>query len=156
MASYNEIFLGYFWLNQQLTADSTLMGYLPSGAAGICRDLAGDGIQPPYVILAKQAATDVNTLNAYRLMSSILYQVKVVGPASMTDTLMLAAVEIDRILGGPPSLPASGPIIIQAVQVGYVLSMYREQPLQTGELVNGKLWNNIGGLYRALIEQIAS
>lgn len=130
------------WLMSTLTGDNALT---PLATGGVHRAMASPGTVPPYVIVAFQAGVDVLSANAFRLMDNLLYQVKVVGPASMTATLLSAAAEIDALLK-----LASG-----TATGGLILSCYRESPLQLDELVNGELWSNVGGLYRLLIQQMS-
>lgn len=153
MSNYSEVMLGFAFLSATLGSDSTLLGYAPGG---VWRAYAPPGTATPYIIMAHQAGHTVTTMNAFRLMVDNLFQVKAVGPASGTSQIASAAARIDQLLGGPPSLPASGPVIINAVQAGQVLSCYQESPLQVDELVNGEAWANIGAMYRMIIEQIAT
>lgn len=139
-----ETILGLRWLNSVLSADTTLQGLAPGG---VWLDLAPPGTSYPFVILALQSGTDVTTANGVRLMSTPLYQVKVVGPASSTDTIAQAAAQADTVLGG-----LSGTRNV-TVTDGYILSCVRESPLQQGELINGIPYVNLGGLYRLHIEQ---
>jgi hypothetical protein len=140
MSSGHEVLLGYEWLKAVLTGDSTLMGY---ATGGVFHSLAPPNTAPPFVIMSYQAGIDVTTLNAFRLMDELSYQVKVVGPVTLMSTLALAAERIDILLG-----LASG-----TITGGYILSCYREQPLMMDELVNTEVWTNVGGLYRLQLEQ---
>ena len=87
---------GLQWLKSTLAGDSTLTGYAPGG---VYRGVAPPGVLTPFVIISLQAGIDVLTVNAYRLMSQPLYQVKAVGPASVTATIVAAASQIDALLG---------------------------------------------------------
>lgn len=153
MPNYHESLLGYAFLSSTLSSDTALQGYAPGG---VHRGLAPSGAAAPFVIMVHQAGSDSVTMNGFRMLVESLYQVKVVGPASLTTTLALAAARIDRLLGSPPGVPASGAVVVNGVTEGQVLACYRQAPLALDELVNGEVWSNFGGLYRMLIEQIAS
>lgn len=158
MATYHESELGFLWLQSVLIGDATLMALLPGGAAtGVWRGMAPPDTLTPFIILVYQSGRDVVTATgAFRLMSDLLYQVKAVGPASISATIAQVAGRIDRLLGGPPVWTTSMGIVVNSVQEGQTLACYREQPLHLDELVNGELWTNVGGLYRVEVEQLAS
>lgn len=145
--SAHEIALGFEWLYSTLSADTTLAGFAPGG---VWRALAPPGTATPFVVLVHQAGTDAVTMNGFRMLDDLLFQVKAVGPANITATVASAAERIDILLGGPPGTPASG---ATADNLGQVLACYRQSPLQLDELVSGELWTNMGGLYRMIIEQ---
>lgn len=138
----NEVGLGYQWLIALLTSDSTLEALV---TGGWWRGMAPVSTVPAYGILSLQSGTDVITMNAFRMMTTCVYQVKVVGPASMTATLLQASARFDTLLSiSPLSGVTSG---------GLVLSSYRQSPILLDELVDGELWTNSGGLYHLDIEQ---
>lgn len=143
--SVNEAVLGFQFLNGILAPDATLQGYAPGG---INRGMAPPGTTPPYVIMALQAANqDSLTLTGVRVLARPLFQVKAVGPASITAQIANAANQIDVLLGGKDGLRN------QSITGGFIAACYRESVLQLDELVNGELWTNIGGLYHLQIEQ---
>lgn len=119
-----------------LSADSTLMAAL---TGGLWEVYAPPGTTTPYGLLACQSATDVNAATAARIMTTLVYQVKIVGPAQDESTLRAAYVRADGLL--QPSGRALS-------NTNGTLACYREQTFSLGELVNGALWLNIGGLYR--------
>jgi len=137
----HEAAIALEWLLATLRGDNALTSI---ATGGVHRAMASLGTVPPYIIVANQAGVDVLTANAVRLMNNSLYQVKAVGPAAMTDTLMSAAAEIDALFKRADGT-ATG---------GLILSCYRESPLQLDELrASGEQWSNVGGLYRLLIQQ---
>jgi hypothetical protein len=138
--SAHESMLALQWFNTVLTGDSTLMSLVPGN---IYRAMAPPNTVTPFIIIALQASTDVITMNGFRLITSLLYQVKAVGPSGVTATLAQAAARIDDLLG----------LTSGVVTGGAILSCIRDSPLQTDEIVNGELWTNIGGLYRIQIEK---
>lgn len=96
----HEIFYGFQWLMSVLSVDTTLSGFAPGG---VWRSLADAGVATPFVILQYQAGSDVTSMNAFRLMTTHLYQVKAVGPASMASQILSAASRIDALIGSPPT-----------------------------------------------------
>lgn len=153
MSSYNEIALGLAYLMSVLSTDSTLLSLAPGG---VHRALAPNGTATPHVIIAYQAGHYVTNFNGFRLFFDGTFQAKAVGPAADMAAITAAAARIDRLLGGPPGGPVSGPIVIGGVTVGNMDSLYAEQPLHIDEEVNGEVFTSEGALYNALIQQIAS
>lgn len=149
--SAHEIALGLQFLYDTFTGDSALMVLAPGG---VKRGYAPPETATPYIIIAHQAGGDVTTMNGVRLMDDLLYQAKAVGPADISDQLASAAARIDDLCGGTDAGPASGPIVVSSVTVGQMLALYRQSPLFVDELVNGVVWSNVGGLYRAEIQQV--
>lgn len=140
MTATQESGIAFQFLYTTLSNDP---GLTVSAPGGVWRSMAPPSTQPPYIILVLQSGMDTLTAQVVRLLSEIVYQVRVVGPVSMTSSLFSIASEIDALLGRT-SGTAPG---------GLVLSCWRESPLQLDELVNGELWTNIGGLYRLQIQQ---
>lgn len=138
--SVQESGIAFEFLYSTLSSDNTLTALAPGG---VWRSMAPPSTNPPYVILSLQSGVDVLTSQIVRLMTQILYQVKVIGPVAMTAQLFSAAQEIDNLLART-SGTATG---------GVILACWRESPLQLDELVNGELWTNIGGLYRIQAQQ---
>jgi len=152
MSGGHEIMLGYAYLSATLGPDATLQSLAPGG---VNRAMAQPSTAIPYIIMAHQAGADTTTMNGFRVFSGLLYQVKAVGPATITATLAAAAARLDVLLGGPPNTPPQNvPIIIGNVTVGMLYTVYREQPLEADEMVTGEQWTNIGGLYRLWIGQV--
>jgi hypothetical protein len=137
VSSTHEITLALLYLTSALTGNSTLMALCSGGA---WRDLVPPAQTPPWVIYMHQAGSDVMRFGS-RAYSSMLFQVKVVGPASASSTLESGAAMADDAITTTSAVAVSG---------GEIKACYRAQPLAVGELVNGELWMNIGGLYRVL------
>jgi len=148
----HEVFLGYAYLQNTLGNDATLASLAPGG---VNRALAQPNTAIPYIITAFHTGIDTVTMNAFRVLTNLVFQVKVVGPANNTSQLAAAAARIDALLGSPPSLPPGAiGIVIGGVTQGYLYSCYRDSPLEVDELVTGELWTNIGGLYRMELGQV--
>lgn len=133
-----EIAQAYAWITSEMQADSVLMA---AATGGISQGFApDDGTLPPYVAFNRQAGSDVLTMQAVRLYSSLLLQIKAIGPASNYDALETIAGRIDALFGDRRNvaLPTGGG----------VLGSYREQPVDYDEPVNGQAWSHLGGLYR--------
>lgn len=144
--SANEVMLGGAFLKATLSADATLASLAPGG---VWRGLAPDGTTTPFVVYAHQSGgTDTLTANAVRVLSSPLYNVRVVGPAKDTVAVEAAAAQLDVVLGSKDGLRNV------AVTGGLIASCFRESPFQQDEQTNAVLLTNIGGLYRIQVESI--
>lgn len=143
--SANEAMLGFAFIYGLLAPDTTLTSLAPGGVA---RDEADPGSATPFVIMSLQSPGQDTTTNVgvHRLLSLPLYQIKAVGPASITSQLEQVYERIEALLGGKDGLKN------QSVTGGLIAALYRESPLVMGEIVNGEKWQNIGGLYRLEIE----
>ncbi|SRR5260221_5257038 len=95
-----EAYYGFQWLKSVLVADSTLTALAPGGIWRGSAPPAVPGTTPvtPYIILGFQSGIDVLTINAYRLMTQPLYQIRAFGPAAISTTIAAAAAEIDLLL----------------------------------------------------------
>lgn len=138
MPTADPVSTGFALLASTLTGDPTFL----SDVTGVYQVLAPPGAQPPYVLLISQSGQDVLSATGVRLLSRLLYQVKIVGPAADAATLRAAYARADALLqpNGQPLRNSGG-----------TLAVYREQTLSVGELVGGVLWLNYGGLYRVEI-----
>lgn len=142
----SEAMLGYEYLMTTLKGDATLMSYV---TGGFYRNFIPPGTPTPYGIVSYQSGRDITTVNAYRLFASMLFQVIVVGPASLTVTNHVpAASRIDTLIGHVTGVP------LTADSLGLVLTCYRESPVSRDEEVNAEDWLNLGGLYRMQIQAI--
>lgn len=142
----SEAYLGFQFLYGILAPDTTLQSYAPGG---VFRSEADPGTTPPFVIIGLQSpGVDTMTITAVRLLSNPLYQIRAVGPASLTQQVANAASQIDVLLGGKDGLRN------QSIANGFIAACYRENVLQLDEIVNGELITSIGGLYRLIIEAI--
>lgn len=137
-----ETIAGFTWLYNTLSGDSQLASLAPGG---VWRAMAPPGTATPFVVFAMQSGTDVLTMNAARLMTDNLFQVKAVGPAKSMQAVADAAARVDDLLKRTDGTVAGGA----------VLACYRESSLQLDELVTGELWTNLGGMYRLQIQQIS-
>jgi hypothetical protein len=144
----HEVALGFQFLYGVLANDTTLTSYAPGG---VYRAMAPPTTATPFVVMAYQAGSDSTTMNGFRMLDDLLFQVKVVGPATSMTTIANAAKRLDQLLGGTNTGPASGVI---GANLGQCLACYRQSPLAYDELQNAELWTNFGGLYRLIIEQM--
>lgn len=94
----------------------------------------------PFVVFNHQAGTDVRGVGTVRVMTSLVYQVKVVGQGESVRSLKPIADRIDALLHG-----ASG-----SVADGTVLTCVREQQVAYAEVDEGVRYNHLGGLWRIL------
>ena len=131
----DPIATGYALLYDTLTADATFMALV----TGVYQELAPVAATPDYCLLISQSGTDVLSGVATRIMTTLLYQVKIIGPATDSVNLNNAFARADALLqpNGQPLRNSGG-----------TLACYREQTMTVGELVNGVLWRNKIGIYR--------
>src|SRR5579885_931599 len=106
--STHETALVYSWLYSTLSGDSTLSGYAPGG---VWRGMAPPQTATPFVIISLQSGSDVVTMNGYRMIVDVLYQVKAVGPVSNTAGIVSAASRIDDLLKLTTGTVAGGAIL---------------------------------------------
>lgn len=137
----NEIALGLAWINATLMGDSTMVALTPGG---FHRAMAPPDTATPFVMYAWQSGADTTTANAFRLLSELTFQIRAVGPVSDMASVMAVASQIDTLFGGPTSGITTG---------GIIDACYRQSPVMFDELVSGKQWSNIGGLYRLEIQR---
>lgn len=137
-AGVAEIAIGFEFLYATLSGDATLAALV---TGGWWHDMAPAGTATPFGIMGLQSAPDTLTATATRLLAQPLYQVKVVGPASLYPSLVTAASRVDALLARTAG--SAGGFVIQAC--------YRDGGIALPELVDGVLWSNLGGSYRLLI-----
>lgn len=143
--SVNEAWLGFQFFYGILSVDATLASLTPGGGY---RAMAPPNAVTPFWIMSLQSpGADSLTMNAVRILSNPLFQIKAVGPASLTQQIANAAERIDELLGGNQGLRN------QTIMGGFIGACYRESVLQLDELVAGELYTNIGGVWRLQIQQ---
>ncbi len=133
----SEIAQAFQWVVSTMQADSALVA---AAQGGIWQGFADIGVVAPYALVVHQSGTDVLTLQAVRLWSSLLLQLKAVGPTASYAALVVIADRIDALFKDRRSVGLSGS--------GGVLSCYRDGALSYSELINGAAWGHLGGLYR--------
>jgi hypothetical protein len=69
----HEILLGYAYLESTLGNDATLLGLAPGG---VNRALAQPNTAIPYIITAFHTGIDTVTMNAFRVLTNLVFQVK--------------------------------------------------------------------------------
>ena len=101
--------------------------------------LAPAGATFPYVVFQLQAPSqDVRGVGPVRVMSDLLYAVKVIGKDQAFSALEAAANRITSVLHA-----ASG-----AVTGGTVVACVREYPLSYLEIDSGVIYRHLGGIFR--------
>jgi hypothetical protein len=126
----NSVAEGLTFLYSTLTGDTTFMSYV----TGVYRGIAPEGSTADYAIMIPQSATKVLTAQGVKVMTSSLYQVKLVGPEADMSNLSTAFDRAVTLLG--------------LVRNDNVLACYLQQDLYLQEVVNGIQWANLGGLFR--------
>lgn len=164
MANFNEVYLAISWISATLSGDSTMVSLAPGGfwRGKVPQTLENSAIQSPLIIYAHQGGPGaITTMNGLRLFSDMLFQIVAAGPESNYTAIAQAAAYFDRLFGGPPNGPVSGPVLAPAGSglmgnVGWVLDCYQQQPLLLDLEENGEPWVKNGGLYKLQLQQIAS
>jgi hypothetical protein len=131
----SETAQAFNWTVTAMQADSALMA---AAIGGVWQDYAPIGTAPPFVIVSQQVSNDVLTVNAVRLFTNKLMQIKAIGPAANFAALVTIADRIDALFKSVRDV---------GLGVGGVLSCYREQEISYSELINGAQWSHLGGLY---------
>jgi len=135
----------YQWVATTMQADSALMA---AATGGVFREYAPMDTVPPFALVARQAGSDVNTVNEIRLFVHILLQIKALGPSGPGGSyaaLEIIANRIDALFKNQRSVGLAS---------GGVLACYRESELAYGEIVNGQPWSHLGGLYHIELQGI--
>jgi|SRR6185312_12616121 len=136
MATIYEPGRALAWLQSVLTP-------LASGKAW--HGVAAIDAQPPFIVYALQAGTDLEVVGAYRVWNDGVYQVKVCGPATMSDTLASIADAVDN------ALQRQGGVNVGSDAV--MLMCNREQTLILPEnVVNAGQWLNYILIYRIYVQ----
>lgn len=135
-----------------ITSGLTLLGNVLGGDAtflalvtGIFQDIApetsaGVAPAPDYCVISVQSpGEDTLTATAIRILSRPTFLVKIVGPTSDMANLHAAYARADALLA-----------LIRNDATTGILACYRTSAfgLAEPELVNGKPWYNLGGLYK--------
>ncbi len=128
-----------------MRADAALMA---AAIGGVYREYAPVDTPAPFALVAQQVGTDVLTVNAKRLFSSLLVQIKAIGPsgpAGNYGALVTIADRIDALFKDRRNVTLAS---------GGVLGSYREQTIAYGELVNDVPFSHLGGLYRIELQGV--
>jgi hypothetical protein len=139
----SEIAQAFQWVAQTMTGDSALM----ANATGVYRELAPIDTVAPFVIVSQQAGNDMLTVNAVRIFTHLLLQIKALGPSGTGGNYAVLVTIADRI----DALFKS----VREVGLGGssgVLCCYRERTIAYGELVNAQPWSHLGGLYHIQLQ----
>jgi len=136
-----EIAQAFSWISTTMKADTTLMA---NATGGVWQGFADIGTIAPYALVTCQSDVDVLTMNAVRLFTNGVFQIKAIGPTSGFTTLITIADRIDALFR------RTGPVAITGG--GGVLACYREQSVSYSEIINGSAWSHLGGLYRIALQ----
>lgn len=129
------------WLYGLFAGDATMHGYT---ADRWHNGVAPEGTQSPYGIFAYHAGHDVRGVGPARIMSSTVYQVKIVATRENYANQRLAASRIDALLQA-----ASG-----TTAAGRILACVRESEVNYKEVSNGVEYRHLGGLYRIYVQPL--
>ena len=115
---------------------------------GFHNDVGPPSAAHPFVVVAHHAGRDVNAIGAIRVMTTLLFHIKVVckgwdlAPAEQIER------EIDAALMGQSGQVTDPPV--------FVMGCYRETPVRSVELApEGQRFDHVGGLYRLIVYSTA-
>lgn len=134
-----ETYQAFVWVKSEASADSALVA---AASGGIYQGLAPISVVSPFMSYNRQTGSDINTVNQVRIYTSILMQIKMIGPSSAYETLEAGALRIDALFANRRN--------VGLPNGGGVLSCYRESEvaLEEPKPINGVQWSHLGGLYR--------
>jgi len=136
VAPSEEMATALAWLKSTLAGDAKLMSYAPGGMS---RTFAQPGVIPPYVVVQHQpGGSDYVVFGGSRAYSDIIFRVVAVGPTKNMQDIVNASARIDVLL--TKSEPTT-------VTDGTIISSYRQEPVSEDVLVDGEVWNSMGGMY---------
>ena len=119
----------------------------PLASGGAWHGVAAIDAQAPLIVYALQAGSDLMNVGAYRIWNDGVYQVKVCGPSTISDTLATIADAVDA------ALHHQGGVNVGADSV--MLSCTREQTMILPETIaNGQQWLNYILIYRIYLQAI--
>lgn len=130
-----ETLVAETWLAAVLSGDSVLNTAVGGRIYGY---VAPQGTPLPFVLFQQQAARDVAGVGPSRIMSNLLYIVKVIGQTNSFTSLEAAANRIDAVLQA-----ASGTNVR-----GAVYACVREAPFALVESTDTGQYRHLGGQYR--------
>lgn len=126
------------WLFQILSNDSILRNFVNDRIYGY---LAPQKSDLPFIIFSKQSGVDIRGVGPSRIMSDLLYQVKVVDYGRSPQKSKNIGDRLDVLLQG-----ASG-----TLNDGTILMCVREQIIEYIEFVDGIPLHHLGGLWRIFV-----
>ena len=128
------------WLYGILINDITLSGSIGSA---IYTGTAPAGASPPYVLINHLTGRDVMGVGTTRVMTHLIYQVKVVGETQSFVALEAIADRIDVLLHGASGESAGMPGTLGAE----LLSCVRTGTVSYAEEAEGRPYRHLGGIY---------
>lgn len=138
----SETAQSFTWAVARAKADTSLVAV---ATGNIWQGNAPQGTTGLHVSIGQQSNTDINTMNAVRVFSSILLLIKAVSKSSDFDNIVMAANRIDALFQNQKNI---------ALSPGYMLSSYREQEVSYEEMSLGMQYSHLGGLYRVLLQGV--
>lgn len=122
------------WIYGKLANDATLTSL---GVRGIYAYQAPETATVPYIVFQQQAASDVPALGTIRIMTSLLYVVRVISTAPFSSLLAIDN-RIDALLHASSGTNSNGTVI----------ACVRQSPFVMSEPVEGRTFRHLGGIYR--------
>ena len=126
------------WLSTTLKADATLAGLVSTRIYNTRRP-SKDTPFPCVIFQLQAAGDDLMVLGGVRVWASLLYLVRGISEqTSYEGNLASIANRIDAVLHAQSGSATAGTIWVCA----------RERPFQMSEIVDGRTFAHLGGLYR--------
>lgn len=131
------------YIYQTLAGDAALTALLPDGASGIVLAPADAGMAEPFVSFQFAGAGRDQRVAGGRLVTVMLYDIKVVARGTNLVGDVLTAVDrIDALLDAG-SQHEDGDTVIDCIRVS---------PISYPEVVDGVRYHHIGGTYRFTVQ----
>lgn len=127
------------WLYSALAADSALGSAV---ATRIYSDIAPQSSALPCVVFQRQAGHDVRGTGPVRIMSSMLYTIRVIDETGSFTTIEAPADRIDAVLHASSGTVAGGTVV----------ACTRESPFSMVESNDGRTFRHLGGIYRLYVQ----
>lgn len=135
---YVETLIADKWLYSELSGDASLTAMLGVYPQQIWHHLASEQAVWPFIVFNLQGERDVIGIGGARIMTEMIYSVRVIGEIAALSTLRPIARQIDLLLHNSTGV----------TEDGTVMACVRQSPLETAELRAGKQWLGVGGLYK--------
>lgn len=135
-----EVDIVYDWISTTLANSPAVTGYVGNR---VYADLAPATAQYPYIVYQLLQTTDVQLVNAQRVLVDGEYIVRAVAKANTYSFLRPIAAAIDTALEGVTGSVTNG---------GYVVASQRTRQYAQVEEHEGGTIRNLGGVYRMLAQ----
>jgi len=146
------------WITNRIRNDATLAGlgthasypeFVADVGERVYQWVAPEETPSPYIILSQQGATDLVPLGGTRIWAQLDYLLVVVASLSEWAPISPIADRLDALFHVEGALGAAGVIAAaDGIQAGRVHETRRVRPFALPEVVAGKQYRRLGGIYR--------